>query len=542
MRLGRGCGHWYHLPKPLDPDFGGFRRGRRIRRQSLAVEPGNGLERERVRLPFPERIPILYATCFAGVLCLAQLFQGTPAVISLCCFLFIVIATFAFNLAGGFSRPSGGYIFFYALLAVILGISWKAVLGEQGGSNLKQPILTFQVYLGGIIAMLAAVFISRRLTSKRALLANTVTDKNMLSAATGCTVAGLALAIIVSFVPRQTGSLLSAISQINAFLPLAIILGTIGEIRKSNGTRSVNLTVLIAGAAVFAMGVVGFSKQGMFTPPLCWLAAAASQRYRITLYQALGFVLGMAFLVYYMVPFSGYGKNVMSDSYAENINTAIDMLGNLQQIRDQADQIPENIVVDRVQAYFNTPQGFFDRLQMISPDDALINVTEENGNIGYVPILMDFGNLIPHALWRGKPTVAFGNLYAHEIGMISPDDLTTGISFSPTGEAFHLARWTGVFVLAPLLWIMLFVIFDSLCGDVRKYPWGLLAIVIFAHEAPEGMLNGVIHTAGIGAIGIIVAAVTSAYMMPIIGALVSVPERTRLRRMAPIRSIPRRLP
>lgn len=27
MLLGRGCGHWYHLPKPLDPDFGGLDAG-----------------------------------------------------------------------------------------------------------------------------------------------------------------------------------------------------------------------------------------------------------------------------------------------------------------------------------------------------------------------------------------------------------------------------------------------------------------------------------------------------------------------------------
>lgn len=495
-----------------------------------------------MRLPFPERIPILYATCFAGLLCIAQLLQGTSAVISLCCFLFIVIATIAFNVAGGFTRASGGYIFFYAVLAVIVGISWKAFLGEPAGTNLKQPSLTFQVYLGGITAMLAAAFFSRKLTAKRPLLANMVTDENMLNAATGCMIAGLSLTAITTVFAPQPGSVLSAISQVNAFLPLAILLGTIAQIRKSDGTSSINLPVLLSGSAVFISGLIVFSKQGIFTPVLCWLIAAASQRYRVTLYQGLGLILAIGFMGYYLVPYSGYGKTVLSASFMENVNSSIDALSRLQQIHDQAHQMPEAIIEDRVQAYFDTPQGFFDRLQMISPDDALINVTEENGNIGYLPILMDFGNLVPHVLWPGKPSVGFGNLYAHEIGMIGADDFTTGISFSPTGEAFHLGRWIGIFVLAPLLWTMLFVIFDSLCGDVRRYPWGLLAIVIFAHEAPEGMLNGLIHTAGYGALGIVFAALTSAYVMPIIGALVSTPERTRLRRIAPIRSIPRRLP
>ncbi|MDW5267830.1 MULTISPECIES: hypothetical protein [Acidobacteriaceae] len=495
-----------------------------------------------MRLPFPERIPLLYVICFAALLSIAQLLQGTPAAISLCCFLFIIIAAFTFNLAGGFTSASGGYVFFYAVLVVIVGITWKAVLGEQAGSDLKQPLLTFQVYVGGITAMLAAVFFSRKLTAKRPLLANMVSDENMSNAATGCMIAGFALTAVITVAPSGSGSVLSAVGQVNFFLPLAIILGTIAQIRKSGGTSSVNLTVLIACGALFAGGLINFSKQGIFSPPLCWLIAAASQRYRITFYQTLGCVLALLFMGYYLVPYSQYGRNYKSISISENVSTSISLLSKLDYVREQSHQTADGIVEDRVQAYFDTPQGFFDRLQMISPDDALINVTEDNGNIGYVPIVMDFANLIPHFLWPGKPEVGFGNLYAHEIGMIGADDFSTGISFSPTGEAFHLGRWMGIFVLAPLLWIMLFVIFDSLCGDVRKYPWGLLAIVIFAHEAPEGMLRGVVHDSGYFALGIVVAAVTSAYVMPIIGALVSVPERTRLRRIAPIRSIPRRLP
>ena len=72
-----------------------------------------------------------YAFSFAVLLCVAQLLQGTPVEISLCCFLFILIADFTFNLAGGFSRASGGYVFFYAILGVIVGIFWKAVLESQ---------------------------------------------------------------------------------------------------------------------------------------------------------------------------------------------------------------------------------------------------------------------------------------------------------------------------------------------------------------------------------------------------------------------------
>jgi hypothetical protein len=109
------------------------------------------------------------------------------------------------------------------------------------------------------------------------------------------------------------------------------------------------------------------------------------------------------------------------------------------------------------------------------------------------------------------------------MGVIPEDDDTTGVSFSPSGEAFHLMRWTGVLVLAPVLWIMLFTLIDSLCGDVRKSPWGLLAIITFAHIAPEGGIGFMIYSIGYLAGTIFFAAVTITYLMPIIGEIVMGP-------------------
>jgi hypothetical protein len=87
---------------------------------------------------------------------------------------------------------------------------------------------------------------------------------------------------------------------------------------------------------------------------------------------------------------------------------------------------------------------------------------------------------------------------------------------------------------------MLFVTFDSLCGDTRKSPWGLLIIAYFAHIAPEGMLNSAIYAEGYMTFGLVVAALSSAYVMPIVGTLFKGPEQVSIRRIAPIRSVPRR--
>jgi hypothetical protein len=166
---------------------------------------------------------------------------------------------------------------------------------------------------------------------------------------------------------------------------------------------------------------------------------------------------------------------------------------------------------------------------MISPDDSLINVTEQTQPFGLAPIYVSISNLIPHVFWPDKPVMLVGNVYAHEVGgIVSDDDISTGISFSPSGEAFHLAGWAGIFILAPIIWSILFIIFDSVCGDTRKSPWGLLAITSFAHYAPEAMLTGAIYLMGYGTISIIFAAIASAYVMPVLGTLLAGPEKTSL--------------
>lgn len=484
-----------------------------------------------MRLPFPERISLLYVILFATLLLGVQLLEGTSLLFAMCSCLFITIAAIAFNLAGGFTRPSGAYIFFYSVLSLIIAVTWKAILGEPADSNLTVPLVTIQVYLGGICSMLVAVYISRRLTLKRAVLRNILSDANMQNATIGCMVTGTFITALLFLPPLSSGLIYGAISQLNRFLLLAIILGVTRHIRKTGGASSVSLPVLLSFLVVFIGGVLNFSKEGMITPVLCWIVAASSLRYRLSLAQIVGGILAILFIFQFLVPYSQYGRNYKTDSYSENFNTSISMLSNLGYVREQYMESETDQIEDRRVGYYNTPQGFFDRLQMIGMDDAVINITEQGQVYGLYPIVAYFENLIPHVFWPNKPRLYYNTMYAQEIGGVIPEgDTTTGISFSPPAEGYHLARWTGVFLVAPIVWIMLFTLFDSLCGDARKSPWGLLAILLFAHSAPEGGIGGAIYMLGFGALSIIFAAYTSAYLMPIVGTMVVGPEKRTFRR------------
>lgn len=494
-----------------------------------------------MRLPFPERISFVYTFYFAALLCVVQLIEKTDPTFALLSFLFILFATLAFNVCGGFTRPSGSYVFFFSVLCFIIGVSWKAIIGEPGESNLQAPLLTMSVYLGSMISMFAAAVISRKLTRKRPILGNLITEANVQRATIGCLVVGLGLTICLMVLPTGSGSVLSALNQMNQFLPLAMILGTIHAIRRSGGTRAYSFPVLVAGTFVFLQGIFVFSKQGIFTPFVCWLLAAASQRYRITVKQIILGAVGVFLSFHYLVPYSQYGRTFREESVSANFKVAIEMMTHLGDVREHYLGSVQDNETEYQYSWYNTPQGFFDRLQAVTIDDALISNKSKSSFAGYGPLEEDFLNLIPHVIWKSKPVSNQGNGYAHDIGILADDDTTTGVSFSPAAEAYVLMGWTSIILVAPALWIALFVVFDSLCGDTRQAPWGLLVALIFAHAAPEGGLGGIVYMLGYTVIGIVFAAMTSAYVMPVIGTFLIGPEGVFVKRAAPIRAIPNRL-
>jgi hypothetical protein len=500
-----------------------------------------------MRMPFPERIPlqavILAATILAGL----QQLQRTSIVFTVYSFLFVVIAAITFNMAGGFTRPSGSYVFFYSVLGLIVGLVYKAYLGEPADTNLRNPILTIQVFTGGISAMLVAVIVSRRISQKRPFLGNILKEKDMKNAAVGCFAFGLFLYLLNAVNPHKDGTVLSAMSQLDRFLEMSIIIATVHSIKKSGGRSGFSPLVLISLGVTSIAGVMTFGKEAMFSPLLCWFVAASSMRLRIRPYQ-IGIGMAVLYVIFhFLVPYSQYGRTQVPEkaTLKDRMELAYTLLTDLSDVRRQYEAGFEDTPSDDSGVnmdYYNEPQGFFDRLTMIGPDDALINFTNQGNTFGVAVIPAYFANWIPHFLWPDKPGLASGNLFAHEIGgILGEDDYSTGISFTPSGEAFHLAGWAGIFVVAPLIWILLFTVFDSVCGDTRKSPWGLLAIALFAHIAPEGMLGGAIYITWFGTVGIIFVALASAYVMPIVGTLLVGPEKTGIARLRR-RGIPSRTP
>jgi hypothetical protein len=90
-----------------------------------------------------------------------------------------------------------------------------------------------------------------------------------------------------------------------------------------------------------------------------------------------------------------------------------------------------------------------------------------------------------------------------------------------------MARWTGVLVVAPLIWCLFFFTFDSLFGDLRTTPWGLLALALISHTAPEGALTSVVYLLTFGAEILIFCALFATWVAPLFAITVLGPDRRR---------------
>lgn len=478
-----------------------------------------------MRLPFPTHIPLQKAFIFAVALFCVQQLEHTELLFSVLAFAFVIIGTLGFNFAGGFSRPSGAYIFWFVTLAGLVGLVWKAVLGEPAQTNLEMPDLTMAAYDGSVLAMLAAVLLTRRLVRNSKGIGGLLRSDeiDLGQAALGCMAFAVLVIPLGGIVPW---SVLAILYRLNLSFPLGIMLGVLYTIRKTQGRHS--LTPLTFGAGVYLFlygGMVSFSKQGLFTPIVCWLIPACVSRFRLRLRHVVVLVTFTFLSFTVLTPLSEVGRGTVPDNFSANqrLVYAFTLVSHPIKLRkdylgDQSFQGPRDIGMRG--GYFDTNQGLFDRLTMMPIDSGLIAYSERGHYLGFSPVIDNMENWFPHFILPNKVNPVNGNYYAHEIGgLLSADDTSTGISFSPASELFHWEGWFGLLVLGPLLWGLLFFVSDFISGDIRVYPWGLILVFIFGHVAPELGIGGAINFVWLGNASVIAVALFSTWIAPILGAL-----------------------
>jgi hypothetical protein len=475
-----------------------------------------------VRLSLPTRIPLSKVFVFASVFFCVQQFQHTGLLFSVLYFGFVILSVLAFNFAEGFSRITGAYIFWYSTLIVIVGVTWKAMVGEPADSNLLDPLLDMSLYAASMVMLLLVTLLNRKMDFRAIGIGGgfSKAELNYTAAGLGCTIVWLAIIFSVPVFGNAPGGIVSALNQVNVFGPLAILLATIGAIKDSGGRRSVNMISTAVIIYFGYLGLISFSKQIMLTPMVCWAVGSFYARLRVRFVHVVAVVV-MAILSFgFISPLSASRDLAEGMDNDQHIVLAWFLLTHRSYLQEHIKQ--NEVTRDMgVAEYYDVPQGsLIERFSMIPPDDELFTFSTQDHYEGMAPIYEYFGNLAPHFLNPDKQITFSGNHYAHEMGAgLAEEDYSTGISFSPVAEAFHCEGWGGVLWLLPMIWILFFSSIDFVVGDVTKYPWGLMVVVWLAHAAPEQLVGGMIYFMGYGNFGMMLAIIVVTRIAPILGTL-----------------------
>lgn len=513
-------------PKPFSCDFS------RERKHSAIFS-------DRMTLPFPESIRYEHAFAFAALFMIGLLAEGNDFVTCLVLFITVMVGTFGFNQGGGMRRPTGAYVFFVVMFTGTLGAFTKLCLNEPLNENVPNADETLIIYCVGTCAIVIAVLVSKYLRRSKPILKGRLTFQNTPRVVGGCVVAGLLLPFLLELLfPAGTGSLGTIIAQLNIALPLCIVIGVYQKVKSSNGRRSFNWPSFVALTYSFYIGMVGFSKEGMFGGAAAWAIAAAAARMRIGLVKAVIVCSVAATATFILVPYSQYGRNFRL-GYGGNYEVSKDLLSHPLRTRQLAIAAAGTASLE-LHHWYRVDHGILDRLTLVAVDGALIDATDMNGPIGWHNVGLYFLNVVPHFIYPDKPDLATGNQYAHEIGMLAPADHTTGISFSPFAEAYHLGGWTGVIFLLPAVVCVMFISLDIVTGSLDDSPWGLFFIAYFAHGAAEGMLQIPVRMASVGVEAILACAFIMIYVTPLIASLVIGPDRRTQNRSNVFRAVQRK--
>lgn len=471
-----------------------------------------------MRIPFPERVNLTHVLIFATALCGVQIFEGTNPFFSGCAFCFIMVAAIGFNIAGGIMYPSGAFIFFNALFTMVLPLVTKAVLREPADSNLRVPMRTVEVYLLGMVAMVAAAIFSRRFRARKSWIADMLPLASLRAAYVGCAVLSVLIGLYLAFSPGGgNGTINSFLLQADRFPLLTFVLGVVYTIRRTEGRRSVTGPLLLMILFIAFGAILSFSKEQFLSPFFAWAVTAALMRYRLKWINVFAFTGGLYFVVVFMVPYTQYGRGFV-DLPVSRIQLSTYLLTHMDEVREG---YAETRATLGKYHYYNEHLSLLDRLDVVSGDDALIDVTDREGTFGYAPMIFAFENLVPHVLWRDKPVELYGNTYAHEIGILPDEDSGTGVSFSPSADAYHEGRMVGVLALEPAVLMLIFIVLDSVIGDVRLNPVGLLTTILVSRGSSEGLLSGNMILIGQALFTNVLAVYVCAYALPVIGAVFS---------------------
>ncbi len=448
-----------------------------------------------MRIPYPTRVNINHVLIVVLFLLFAQLLDGTDPVFAFLACTAMVFSALAFNILNGMATVSGAYVLFTAIPTFIILIFVKVLYWEPSNRHFEQPMLTISATALGWAGIVAAAALSGKFSTRKNIVRFRARDlENLKNTSAGLLVIGLISQILLTnYNTGASGTIWTALNQLNIFIPMATILATYYEICISRGTRSMNWIVLVSILYVAGFGFIAASKQGMYAPFFSYFLVCAALDYRFRPLQVIAILSWLAFAVGFLFPWAQYARSMTRQAtLTATVDATLSLLKNPDTIPAMyqwyADSLKMNEDINQVALCYDHPHGLIDRESLICQDDRLIDVTQHAGAVGPAYLIAGFEMVIPHFVWPGRLTLSLGNVYGRETNEASSEDYTTAVAFAPIGDAYREFGWSGIVVVMPIMYFLTFIILNGVFGDARESPWGLVLVAYAAFAAPGLLL------------------------------------------------------
>ena len=377
--------------------------------------------------------------------------DGTDAIFAVLATMAMVFSALAFNILDGLTTTSGAFVFFLAIPTFVIPIFVKVFTWEPTNRHFEQPMITITATAIGWAGILAAAGLSRRFSTRRNFVHFTVRDlENLKNTSAGLLVIGLFSQILLTnFNTGGTGTVWTALSQLNIFIPMATILATYYEICISRGTRSMNWIVIVSIFYVAGFGFIAASKQGMYTPFLSYFLVCAALEYRFRPLQVIAMLVWLAFAIGFLFPWAQYARaSTRQSTLTGTVDATIKLLKNPATIPAMyswySDSLKKNEDINQVALCYDHPHGLLDRESLICQDDRLIQLTQHTGPVGFSYLVDGFEMVIPHFLWPSRVSLSLGNIYGRDTDEAGAEDFATAVAFAPIGDAYRELGWSGI--------------------------------------------------------------------------------------------------
>ncbi len=203
------------------------------------------------------------------------------------------------------------------------------------------------------------------------------------------------------------GGVVSALTQVNVFGSLGIILATIGAVKDSGGRRSVNAVSAATILYFEYLGLSSYSKQALITPMVCWAVGVFYARLRVRFVHVVAIIFLALITFGFISPLSASRDLAEGMNDTQHLALAWYFLNHPIELQNHAKSLNFSKEMG-VEEYYDTPQGsLIERLSMIPPDDELLAYTAQGHYEGMAPVYQNFGNLVPHFLNPDKQQVTY---------------------------------------------------------------------------------------------------------------------------------------